>query len=113
MFSESFSISKPFSRITQTTGLKSSQNYTFFIYLSSYVHEIISNSVVSATLQILVKRWIVRMHEATESFSLNHDDFFCFLVAYKYNGNVRNHLNIQHAMMTQVLPGLHYDSRAL
>ena len=53
------------------------------------------------------------MHEATESFSLNHDDFFCFLVAYKYNGNVRNHLNIQHAMMTQVLPGLHYDRRAL
>lgn len=113
MFSEIFSISKPFSRITQTTELKSSQNYTFFIYLSSYVHEIISNSVVSATLQILVKRWIVRMHEATESFSLNPNDFFVFSLLINITGTLDNHLNIQHAVMTQVLPGLHYDKRAL
>lgn len=53
------------------------------------------------------------MHEATESFSLNHDDFFIFSLLINIIGTLENHLNIQHAMMTQVLPGLHYDRRAL
>lgn len=53
------------------------------------------------------------MHETTESFSLNHDDFFIFSLLINIMGTLENHLNIQHAMMTQVLPGLHYDRRAL